>query len=228
MLSDINFWVDLNTWLLTPITFFPILAGVYRYKRLGFLSRLMVLMIICNYTIDWIFHYLQVNGLNYTPVLVFSYFFELLIISLFFNFCIPYFKKIRLGIYIVAAGFLFWLLNTLFYLPIGFDCNNHSYWYYTAFMSLVFMVSALITLYLMLKENSWQTIKKNAASWLLISLLFRNGFAFIYGIILPLVNTNRTYCILSIFIDWLPDDLFLISLGIIFLRFTNKKVMANE
>ena len=214
-------WRDIFFWFDKIVTILIVIAGVYSYRKLSIPARVAFWMILLNALLEFIIDELQKRFLGINPVLYVCFFSDVVLAALFFNYCIPRFRKIRLGIYILAAGLIYWLVSTIFFQPIAFDVDlkKNSYFYYEAFNCISFVVLSLVTIYLMLKGASFKEVRKNPLFALILLLMFSKGLAYIYDITIPLVTTIRMYIILSMFLEWLPEDLFILGIGFIFLQY---------
>ena len=222
-------WREVYFWFDKAVTTLTLIAGVYSYKKLSFPAKVVFWGILITAVIESIIDELQKRFLGITPVMYVCYFSDVVETALFFNYCIPRFRKIRLGIYILLAGILYWLVNTIFFQPITFDDNlkKNSYFYYEAFNSITFVALSLVTLYYMFKETSFKQLRNNPLFALILILMFGRGLIYIYDITIPFVTTLRMYIILSMSLEWLPNDLFILATGFIFLQY-RKKYIAIE
>lgn len=219
---DANVFIDADRWVERLMAAFTIGAGIYRYKKINIPSKALFWMVVFGYINDEITGIFQARNLNYTPILYFSYFFNFILAAIFFHFCIPEFRKIKIGIFIIVGSFVFFVTNKFFSHSINLLTSDFNYFYYVAFYILSCIGLSIMALYIMFQKSTWRAIRKNEIFWYLILTIFGDGPEFIYNIIIPNVKTVEMYIVLSFWVNWLPSDISAIALGILFLIFPKK------
>ena len=225
----------------TTAVVFTAAVGFYRYKKITVSARTLIWVVIFTCLFDYIGDYLR-DTLSSLPAFILSLYVSLainiLLVAVFFNYCIPQFRKIKLGIYFVLAIVLFGAINVLFSTTAwGFSgtlttdtllAARKHYMNFLTFFTLLSIAAGLAALFILFQKKAWLEIRRNLNFWLLVVNLFMDGCVFINSALVPLVTakylTTHVYLlnlITSIF-DLIPNDLGILTFGILFLVFTRK------
>lgn len=130
----------MNPYALLHIYFFMLLlsaaVGLIYYKKLDIASRLMSILLAATFIAEVAAYYRGIYYHNNMGIYQFFNPVQFLIVSLYFNYTIPYFKKNSLGIYIGVVGVLIAFLNCYYLQPIN---TSNSYFLILESISIVFM-----------------------------------------------------------------------------------------
>ncbi len=222
MLKTIDFWANVEDWSAIIITIIVIIIGLYRFRKITFPSQLLLFTIIVGFAANKTMDVFHARHMSDHVLLYINYLNDFIIGSMFFNYSIPQFRKIKLGIYMGAAGFVFWAMYSSFIAPMAFDAGNESYFYYASFFDLCCIVFSLIGLYLMFQESTFAEIRRNEVFWYFIIYIFGDGIGFIYDIVITMVRSETVFTIASILLEYLPNSLSVLFLGCLFLRYPKK------
>ena len=222
MHERISFWINIEEWFAIAVTVLAIIAGIYRFKKIILPSRIMLILLIVGFWINKAMDAYQNVHFNYPLFLYLSYFSSFILMALFFNYCIPQFRKMRIGIYFALTGVIFWAFYSYFFQPMRFDENNKSYPFYTSFFGICILACSLWALYFMLRDHSWKQLRRNEVFWFIMLNVLGYALDFINDIALPLAKSELSFYVTSMFLNYIPNDLSVIANGIIFIRFPKK------
>jgi hypothetical protein len=220
--ASIDFWTQTENRFSLTVGIVLVIAGLYRYKKISFPSKVILYSNIVGIAINMAAKATQGNGVNYPVFLYLSYFTGFILLAMFYNYSIPRFRAMNVGIYVFSAGFLFWACYSFFFQPMAYNATNHSYPYYVAFSGFICLILSIWGLYLLFEENTWKEIRNNEVFWFVLIYLFGTGFEFIYDIAVGMVKSNYAFFITSIFLDNIPNDIGAISTIILFLVYPKK------
>lgn len=130
----------MNPYALLNLYFFLLFlsaaVGLIYYKKLDIASRLISILLAITSIAEFAAYYSAIHYHNNMGVYQFFNPVQLLIVSLYFNYTIPYFKKNGLGIYIGVAGVLIAFLNCYYLQPLN---TSNSYFLILESVLIVFM-----------------------------------------------------------------------------------------
>lgn len=221
MNADVQFLEQFENWVGIITVAVTSIIGFYRYNKISLPCKIMLYSTIFGFTTSRLGFFL-IPLANYDIAMCISYYVYFIMVSVFFNYCIEQFRKIRMGLFMTAAGFLFGIIYTLFFEPIGFNSFNRSFTYYASFFDMTCIALSIAALYIMLRENKWKEVRDIAVFWILVIQLLGSGISLAYDLTVPLIKNNEIIRLASVLVDWLPNDVSVILLGIIFLRFPKK------
>jgi hypothetical protein len=130
----------MNPYALSKVYFFLLflstVIGMLYFKRLDTASRFISVLLALTLIAEVVAYYSAVHYHNSMTVYQLFNPVQFLIVSLYFNSTIPYFKKNNLGIYIGVVGVLIAFLNCYYLQPIN---TSNSYFLILESISIVFM-----------------------------------------------------------------------------------------
>ena len=219
----IQLFSDVEEMVALILNILVLLIAGFRFKRMDSPGRVAAYIIALPFIM---------NNLIYVfpsiIILHIAYFGNCLLIAWFFNVSTEVFKRIRIWIFVLAAGIIFWFVNMVFFQPMNFCFpNDLSYFYYESFVSICFVVLSNFALFFLLRDLPYKQAIKKPLFYILVMNIFQFGVNYVYDISVPLVKTKSLYLSVSFFLDWVPADISLILMGIIFMMYP-KKVKAIE
>ena len=227
--ASIDFWTQIGDGSSLTIGIILIITGLFRYKKINLPSKIILYANITGIAINFLSRVFPGKDGSNNPVFLYlSYFSSFILLALFYNYCLPRFRNMKLGIYVALAGFLFWLFYSIFFQPMAYTPTNHSYPYYVAFHGIVCIILSMLGLFFMSQDSTWNEIRNNPVFWFMLIDLFGTGFEFIYDIAVGMVKSNFTLFISTVFWDLLPNDLGAICTTIIFLKFPKKQLSQGN
>ena len=106
-----------DQWLEIFVSLFLAIVAIVRYKKMSVSARALPWVIVPECVLNNLDDYFKAHNISVTPVLYVSYFKNLVLLSVFFNYCIPLFTKYKVGVYMTICGTLFWVVVVMFYKP---------------------------------------------------------------------------------------------------------------
>ena len=231
----------------TTAAVFTAAVGFYRYKKLTVSARALIWIVIFTCLFDYLNDWLIDHHFN--AAFIFSiyvlYFLDLALGAVFFNYCIPFFRKIKMGIYFTLVIVLFWIVNMLLVWGGGAAhtgvattelvfAAQQRFMNFQAFYTLGSIILELSALFILFRENDWPEIRQNLNFWLVVVNLFMDGCVYINSTIMPLVMPKEIiahadlYNLISTLIDFIPSDIGMFMFGVLFLVFTREKGIATQ
>ncbi len=226
----------------TTAVVFTATVGFYKYKKLTVSARALIWMVIFICLFDYLGDWLRDH--NFNTAFIFSiyagYFLNVALGAVFFNYCIPFFRKIKMGIYFALIIVVFLVVNMLFVWPAGtvhtgvattelVFAAQQRFMNFVAFYTLCSIILELSVLFILFRKGEWPEIRQNLNFWLVVVNLFMDGCVHINSTIMPLVMPKDIiahadlYNLISTLIDFIPGDIGMFMYGVLFLVFTRKK-----
>ena len=231
----------------TTAAVFTATVGFYKYKKLTVSARALIWVVVFTCLFDYLCDWLRDH--NFNTAFIFSiyacYFLCVALGAVFFNYCIPFFRKIKMGIYFALVIVLFWVVNMLFVRQGGgvhtgltttelVFAAQQRFMNFQAFYTLCSIILELSVLFILFRKGDWPEIRQNLNFWLVVVNLFMDGCVYINSTIMPLVMPKDIiahadlYNLISTLIDFIPGDIGMFMFGVLFLVFTRKGVAIDN
>ncbi|HEY1032783.1 MAG TPA: hypothetical protein VGD89_13480 [Flavipsychrobacter sp.] len=202
---------------------YAVICALFKYKQFDkptrVLAWLMLITLINERVADY---YAHNGGNNFISYGVFNPI-QLLIIALYFNYSIPFFKSNKIGIYIGIAGCILGFIN---YYVVQSPAKMNTYFLLAE--SIIVVAMSLIAFYNMLQSDNDMRLRNNPHFWFTAIFLFFWTATFLfwglYDFLIEQIKVNAGLLHLSLI---LINVITYIGFGTVFLLYPKMKT-ANE
>ncbi len=188
-----------------------------RWRKIDVPGRLLSISILLGTLINLAsFLYPAHNNTTFIILHVYALI-DFLFLCAFFTLAMPAISRKNVGYYLASGGTLYWIVNLAL-----FRHARHSDTYFVAFQTLVACVLSLYSLYILIRQHDWETLKPYSTFWFVLSMSFFYGLTFTYNISYNVLLKNKNAYIIASDFFMVVCNLYYVSTGLIYL-FTDKR-----
>jgi len=194
-------------------------SGISRFRRLDIAGRILVLLLLAEFVNEVVAHAYAKKYLNNMRVYNIYSILEFALLSLYFNYSIDVFRRMKLGYYIVVVGLIFAVINYTLIQQIN-TFNS----YYLFFEGFTTITLSLISFYRLLMYNEDLKLSRYHHFWFTAVFLFFWSITFLSWGVFPLMFKNKEVIGQMISFIWIVNIITYGGVGIIFQLYPQKQI----
>ena len=207
--------IDFLDYLCDLMLLLAMISSIIRFKEADTSSRLLCYLLCLSFLTEALAYFAAKRFHNNIPVYTVFSLFELMLTSLYFNYCIDIFYKYRIGVYIGIVGFILGVLNIIFLQSISRINSNFLFFEGIVIIAMAFTLFARLVM-----KHDTLRIKAYHHFWFAVILTFYwcSNF-FNLSLYQQIIFAHKPIALLLNMLNFIVNIITYLSIAIVFLLY---------